>query len=225
VTVNSPLELTLSLVPVRDSLCSIEIRVARPEIRVANQGSPLKPAPAQGVATGLDHVESHVDLPNTWIFQGSPKCSDLSGALRVVEEPVWRVRQFGKRIKPGDRVYLWECGPRGGIIGLAEAAEVPRIQSEPTAQIPFLRESEKFSGDQTRVKLRVLRRIAPAISRNYLLSRPELASLSILRCARGTNFRVTPQQAEFLQKIVADFERVVPNWNGSRERRVVFAEG
>jgi hypothetical protein len=63
------------------------------------------------------------------------------------------------------------------------------------------------------------------ISRKYLLSRPELASLSILRCARGTNFRVTHEQAAVLQKILepASF---FPNENGSGEkRRVVFAQG
>ena len=105
-----------------------------------------------------------------------------------------------KEIKIGDRVYLWECGPRGGIIGLAEVAETPRIQAEPIEQLPFIRESEKFAGDQLRVKLRMVKRIEPVILRKYLLSRPELASLSILRCARGTNFRVTHEQAAALQQ-------------------------
>ena len=134
------------------------------------------------------------------------------------------VQQFEKTIKPGDRVYLWECGPRGGIIGLAEVAEAPRIQPEPAEQLPFIREPEKFSGDQLRVKLRMLKRIEPVISRKYLLSWPELAGLSILRCARGTNFRVTHEQAAALQKVVEGFQSF-PNGNGSGEKRVVFAQG
>jgi hypothetical protein len=95
--------------------------------------------------------------------------------MRSVQQAVCLVQQFGKAIKPGDRVYLWECGPRGGIIGLAEVAEAPRIQPEPAEQLPFIREPEKFAGDQLRVKLRMLRRIEPVISRKYLLSRPDPA--------------------------------------------------
>src|SRR5580704_5436199 len=58
-----------------------------------------------------------------------------------------------------------------------------RIQPEPAEQLPFIRETEKFAGDQLRVKLRMLKRLEPLISRKYLLSWPELAGLSILRCA------------------------------------------
>ena len=108
---------------------------------------------------------------------------------------------------------------------MAEVVEAPRIQPEPTEQLRFIRESEKFAGDRLRVKLRIVTRIAPVISRKYLMSRPELAGLSILRCARGTNFRVTREQAEVLYKVVKEFEAFFPNWNGSCEKRIVFAEG
>jgi hypothetical protein len=145
--------------------------------------------------------------------------------MRSVQQSVCLVQQFGKAIKPRDRVYLWECGPRGRINRLAEVAEAPRIQPEPAEQLPFIRETEKFGGDQLRVKLRMLRRIEPVISWKYLLSRPELAGLNILRCARDTNFRVTHEQAAALQKI-AEGASFFPNENGSGEkRRVVFAQG
>jgi hypothetical protein len=104
-------------------------------------------------------------------------------------------------------------------------AETPRIQPEPAEQLRFVRESEKFAGDQLRVKLRIVKRIGAVISRKYLMSRPELAGLSILRCAQGTNFRVTREQAEVLDKVVKEYEAFSPNWNGSREKRIVFAEG
>ena len=145
--------------------------------------------------------------------------------MRSVQQSVCLVQQFGKAIKPRDRVYLWECGPRGRINRLAEVAEAPRIQPEPAAEwLPFIRETEKFGGDQLRVKLRMLRRIEPVISWKYLLSRPELAGLNILRCARDTNFRVTHEQAAALQKI-AEGASFFPNGNGSGEKRVVFAQG
>ena len=49
-------------------------------------------------------------------------------------------------------MYVWEAGPRGGIIGLAEVSEPPRIQPEPKEQLLFIRNSEKFRGDRLRVK-------------------------------------------------------------------------
>jgi hypothetical protein len=57
------------------------------------------------------------------------------------------------------------------------------------------------------------------------MSRPELAGLSILRCAQDTNFRVTREQAEVLDKVVKEFAGFFANWNGSREKRIVFARG
>jgi len=207
VTVKLPFEITFSFIPAADpgSAGSIRVYLTQPSARGSDQNGPA-------------------DSQNTWIFQASPQLSDVKGAMRSVQQPVCLVQQFGKAIKPGDRVYLWECGPRGGIIGLAEVAEAPRIQPEPAEQLPFIRETEKFAGDQLRVKLRMLKRIEPVISRKYLLSRPELAGLSILRCARGTNFRVTHEQAAALQKVVEGFQSF-PNENGSGEKRVVFAQG
>ena len=181
-------------------------------------------APAKSDKSAPRSLLASPEETATWIFQANSKFSDVSG-LRLLPEPVCVVQQFKKQIKRGDRVYLWECGRRGGIIGLAEVLEAPRIQAEPPAQLRFIRDGERFAGDRLRVKLRLLKVIAPVIHRKYLLSRPELAKLSILRCPRGTNFRVTREQAEVLDKVVKKFEAFFPNWNGSREKRIVFAGG
>jgi hypothetical protein len=164
------------------------------------------------------------DGPATWIFQANSEFSDVS-ALRSLPEPVCLVHQFKKQIKPGDRVYFWECGRRRGIIGLAEVLEAPRIQPEPAEQLPFIRDSEKFAGDRLRVKLRLLKVVDPVISRDYLRSCPELANLSILRCPRGTNFRVSREEAEVLQKLVENRAASAPVFDYGSEKRVVFAQG
>jgi hypothetical protein len=226
VIVNLPFEITLSFIPAADAGGSVRVHLTQPSVRVSRGASPTEGPEAREVTIDLQSADAHRDLQNTWIFQARPKFSNVRGALRSVEGPVCLVHQFGKEILPGDRVYLWESGPRrGGIIGLAEVAEAPRIQAEPIEQLPFIRESEKFAGDRLRVKLRMLKRMEPVISRKYLLSRPELAGLSILRCARGTNFRVTQEEAAALQKIVKGFEAFFPNGNGSGEKRIVFAQG
>jgi len=226
VVVNKPFEIALSIFPDPDSRGSIRVHLTRPGARVSGpEGSARAGGNERPATRELAPPEALAGDPKTWIFQASPTFFNVKGAVLSIEEPVCLVHQFSKEIGPSDRVYLWECGPHAGIIALAEVAEAPRSQPEPAEQLPFIRESEKFAGDRLRVKLRIVKRVAPAISRTYLMSRPELAGLSILRCARGTNFRVTPEQAEVLDKVVKEFEAFFPNWNGSREKRIVFAEG
>ena len=137
---------------------------------------------------------------------------------------MWLVRQFKDEIKPGDTAYIWLSGGCGGILGMAEVLEAPRIQPE-RGQIRFIRKTEKFAGDQLRVKLRLLKRLKPLIPRAYLQSRAELSKLSILHCPRGTNFRVNRQEAEILKSLVASHMAapLVRNVAGS-EKRIVFAE-
>jgi hypothetical protein len=113
----------------------------------------------------------------------------------------------------------------GGIIGLAEVLEAPRIQAELPAQLRFIRDGKRFAGDRLRVKLRLLKVIAPVIHRKYLLSRPELAKLSILRCPRGTNFRVTREQAEVLWQSCEEIWGVLPELERIAWKRIVFAGG
>jgi hypothetical protein len=226
VVVDIPFEITFSFVPDPNSKGSIQVSLTRPGGRVSGpEGSAQAGGKKRPPTTGLIRALAIAGGPKTWIFQASPKFSNVKGAVHSIEEPVCLVHQFGSEIEPGDRVYLWECGPRGGIIALAEVAEAPRIQAEPAEQLPFIRENGKFAGDQLRVKLQIVKRVVPVISRKYVMSRPELAGLSILRCARGTNFRVTREQADVLDKVVKEFEAFFPNWNGSREKRVLFAEG
>ena len=91
--------------------------------------------PAQDGAQREEKKEEPIgttaDCRNTWIFQASSEFSDVRSAVRTLREHTWLVQQHKEQIKSGDRVYMWESGPRGGIIGLAEVSEPPRIQPEP----------------------------------------------------------------------------------------------
>lgn len=227
-TLALPCEIVLSFVPDADSVGGIRVYVTQSGTWVVDEVDQRR-APSAGrdlkVRKELPGGGTEGALPNTWIFQASPKFSNVQGAVRSVEEPVCLVRQYREEIRPGDKVYLWECGSRGGIIALAEVVERPWVQAEPAEQLAFIREGEKFAGDQLRVKLRIRKQIAPGIPRKFLLLRPELAGLSILRCPRGTNFRVTQEQAAALEKVVREFEAYFPDGNGSLEKRIVFAKG
>jgi len=170
-------------------------------------------------------IGTTADCRNTWIFKASSEFSDVRSAVRTLRELTWLVQQHKEQIKLGDRVYLWESGPRGGIIGLAEVSEPPRIQPEPKEQLLFIRNSEKFRGDRLRVKIRLLKLIEPAIQRTYLSSRAEFATLSILRRPRATNFRVTREEAKALEGIVDGMAvAAAPHDSVKGEKRIVFAQ-
>ena len=220
---NPPFEILLSFLPDPDSAGGVRVYVTRSGAWAPEESSCVELGTQKKGTPEL--AEICAQLPRTWIFQASPKFSNVKGAVRSVEEPVCLVQQFTREIGPGDRVYLWECGTRAGIIALAEVLEAPRVQPEPAEQLPFIREGEKFAGEQLRVRLRIRKQISPVISRTYLLSRPELAGLTILRCARGTNFRVTQHEAAVLEKIVAEFEAFFPNAKVANEKRLSFAGG
>jgi hypothetical protein len=169
-------------------------------------------------------IGTTADCRNTWIFQASSEFVDVRSAVRTLREHTWLVQQHKEQIKSGDRVYVWESGPRGGIIGLAEVSEPPRIQPEPKEQLLFIRNSEKFRGDRLRVKIRLLKLIEPAIQRTYLSSRTEFATLSILRRPRATNFRVTREEAKALEGIVDGMAAAALHDSRQGEKRIVFAQ-
>ena len=63
------------------------------------------------------------------------------------------------------------------------------------------------------------------IPRTYLRSRAELSKLSILRCPRGTNFRVSREEAEILKTLVASHMAAPLVCNAAGiGKRVIFAE-
>ena len=143
-----------------------------------------------------------VPPPNAWLFQSNPVLYDLRGALRSLNEQVWSVSRYAKEIRTGDHVYLWEAGRRGGIAGLAEIIEPGRLQPEPPEQLPFARDDEAFAGERVRARLRVLRVIAPVIPRRTIVSCPELNALGVLRCSRGTNFRLSRAERTALDSVI-----------------------
>lgn len=141
-------------------------------------------------------------LRSAWLFQSNPALYDLRNALRFLGEQVWSVSRYAKEIKPGDRVYLWEAGREGGIAGVAEVGDLARIRPEPTEQLPFARVAGVFAGERLRARLKILRVIEPPIPRQSIVTSPELSSLDVLRCARGTNFRLSLDQWLALNRLV-----------------------
>lgn len=181
------------------------VPLAFAEIHRQNPLVPLPSLIAEADGNGHPNGKSPSAPPatkNAWLFQSNPALYDLRGALHTLNEQVWSVSRYAKEIRRGDRVYLWEAGREGGIAGVAEIAEPARLRSEPPEQLPFSRIAEAFAGERLRARLRILRIVEPVIPRQAVVSAPGLGALGVMRCSRGTNFRLSEDQWLALNSLI-----------------------
>ncbi len=138
----------------------------------------------------------------TWIFQANPKIYDIARAIRSLREDTWLVQQHRNDIRPFDRVYLWQSGPDGGIVAVAEVTGEVKEMVLPDHSKPYVLDSKKLGGVQPRTTIRITKVCEPAIARSTIQQNPQLSDLPILRQPQGTNFPVTPAQAAIIEGMV-----------------------
>jgi energy-coupling factor transporter ATP-binding protein EcfA2 len=169
--------------------------------------------PQHSIRVLTKEVFERLTKPAAWIFQANPEIYDVRAAIHTLPEIMWLALQHKDEILPGNRVYLWESGPTGGIVGVAEVLDPVSAREEPTREAPFVRDSQKLSGPQPRVNLRMRRIVDPILPRGKIQAHPKLANLSILRQAQGTNFPVTSEEDEVLSGMLGgppvDIERIL----------------
>lgn len=137
-----------------------------------------------------------------WIFQANPELYKIRDALRTLSEQTWLVAQHGARIHPGDRVFLWESGSEGGIVGRATVQDAPRTMPLSEEERPFVVDSSKFEGGRPRVVLRDLHAVDPPLSRDAIRAQDALTRLRIFRQPQGTNYPVTDEEAAALDALL-----------------------
>jgi AAA domain (dynein-related subfamily)/EVE domain len=189
-----------------------------------NQGAYLTPAPSElihilddaytkcagksltEIVPEIATISKTMGVGDYWIFQANPDFYDIRRALQALTQQTWLIARFKNEIRPGDKTYLWESGPDGGIVGVAEVTGPPRMGPMLEAERPFAKSPDKFEGEQLRATLKILRVVDPPISRKTLLSHSELTGLSIFRQPQGTNFRLTKEEARVLDAVVSGSE-------------------
>ena len=189
-----------------------------------NQGAYLTPLPPQlvsvlngaykdtSVRTFHDLIGDPGEPPavdgsqRAWIFQANPSYYDIRSAVRHLPEQTWLVAQHRDRITVGDRAYMWESGPEGGIVATGEVVDGPALGLFSADENRFMRKTEKVAREQLRVKLRIQKVLDPLLSRRVISSQPKLKKLSIFKMAQGTNFEVTPEEARVLEGLIGDGE-------------------
>ena len=154
-------------------------------------------------ARGLKVVALPRENNHTWIFQANPEVYDVRAAIRKLREIAWTVNRHKEEIAAGDRVYLWESGPQGGIVGVARVVAPVSAGPMPDADVTFWKKKpEKMDLDRAWVQLRILGLIEPILERAKIASEPELSNLRILRQPQGTNFAVEKKEAEVLESLL-----------------------
>ncbi|MDX6602983.1 MAG: 5-methylcytosine-specific restriction enzyme [Solirubrobacterales bacterium] len=161
-------------------------------------------------------VEERSSGRSAFIFQANPKYYDIAGAVRSLAEMNMSVSQSRNQIHAGDRVYIWQSGPDGGVIAvgtiLTDPALLPSQEDE-----QFVVDSERFSGEQLRVRVSVDRVLESPIGRATLQQDPRLEGLGILTFPNATNYKLSDEEAEVLQELtnspsVAALEERVHEW-------------
>jgi len=133
-----------------------------------------------------------------WVFQANPERYALRRALAALPQQSWIVTQYKDEIAAGDRVYMWESGTPGGIVGIGSVKSRPEVMSPLPEEEAFTLDKEKFAGEQLRVILENIEVLGSPLTKADIRSSPELRNLAILTQPRGTNYRLTPSEAERL---------------------------
>jgi hypothetical protein len=94
-------------------------------------------------------------------------------------------------------------GNSGGVIAVTDVLDEPSVRSQRAESRPFVRDHAALPEEHLRVDLGVRTVLDPILRREVLKEHPKLASLSILRMAHGTNFPVTPEEAEVIEDLIA----------------------
>jgi hypothetical protein len=147
-----------------------------------------------------------------WIFQAEPSEFDLRAALSRGGRDVWKLSRFRNTIQSGDVVYLWMAGRDAGIYGWAQV--VGGETGEATIEESMSSQKETsgaVTDERPGIEIGYRQRFHKPILKDRLTGEPgKFRALTILRNPQGTNFRVTPIEAQALNQIIIETNEASP---------------
>lgn len=162
---------------------------------------------------GFRIVENQVkdlndEQKNTWIFQGNPKVFDIDNYVKNHKYIWWSLRQeyYQDKIEIGDEVFLWRSdgGRRGtgGILAKAKVVSLPQEETDDENAEDYWH-TDDGANSYLAIKLEVLdvRLGEGFISRLSLLEHPVLKNLLILRLRQQTNYLLSVEHANEINKL------------------------
>jgi MoxR-like ATPase/predicted RNA-binding protein with PUA-like domain len=183
----------------------------------------IPPEELDAVLAAAGRVEEHAGpKPETgatgaWLFQANPSIYDIDLALSELDELPWTLRQYKADVKKGDKVYIWRSGPDAGVVGTATVTTDPEVLPGDAAD-PYALKPESLSKPEPRVMLQIGAVLPEVLRRSDLLEHAVLKDLDVIRFPNATNFRISPEQDDALQALVAGFR--IPTLRAEIEDRV-----
>ena len=164
--------------------------------------------------------------PKIWLFQANPRFYNLAEDLadvKVGDEDGWIVSRYRDEMRTGDIVVLWQSGKDAGVYAVGELIGIPaerdwEPEPEELEERPYLR-------SRVWVPFRYIRILRQPIPRQALLTHPILQNMQVLKQAQGSNFRVTPQEWQALQKLIDEAGSIPPRNPWEVIRSSVAAQG
>ncbi len=138
-----------------------------------------------------------------WLFQGNPKYYRVLEAIKELEEIPWLVTRYAKDIAPSDGVIIWLSGSQGGIYATAEVIEPAQFLTE----IPdkkYWVDSTRALGKQQAIIRFTNKFVESPLLKNQLQEDSVLKNLLVLRAPNSTNFKVSSEEWEQVQKLIQE---------------------
>jgi MoxR-like ATPase len=139
---------------------------------------------------------------HAWLFQANPGFFDIDSAIRALPEIRWVVKQHSDRIRAGDRAFIWRSGEEAGIIAQGQVVSDPAELEAAPAEAKFVKNEDKFGEKFLGVRVRIDQVLDPPVGRDAIRKEPTLANLSILRAPQGTNFAVTREETNSIERLI-----------------------
>lgn len=132
---------------------------------------------------------------NYWLFQGNPSIYNINEALRAGHIKSWRVAAHKDKIKPGDKVIIWQTGKEAGCYALAKVVSDVDIFEEDELELQhyFTSADEELAHASNRVKIQITHNLVDnPILWSDLRDLPDFKDFN--GGNQGTNFSATKEE-------------------------------
>ena len=116
-----------------------------------------------------------------WIFQGNPKYFDIKESLKSLNTLTWGISQHKDKIHSGNTVYIWQSGPKAGIVAVGRILSQPKIMAMLDSEEPFVKSPDRFKEEALRATIGIEHVFEKLFPREALVKHPTLSEVSILK--------------------------------------------
>lgn len=149
-------------------------------------------------------IDNKTEDTNYWLFQTNPRIFRLKEALQAEVVQSFAVKAHQQKIKPKDKVILWQSGKQAGVYALANvASEVNFFQIDRAESAYFQVIPERTKRVQLQIEYNLWNR---PITKELI---PNTAIFKDFNAGRpGTNFHATQNQYEAIIEIIQQEDSV-----------------